>query len=158
MPDLLFEEFEKSFESLPGEIGTEGIHQVKPNDQQQKQQAHSHQSNDTSQQQYLSDLYGQSTLTSEQIEAKRQQELRVKRMRYEQIQRDIQNYRAKKQEEVSAYEVGQQGLKTARTQEEKQELWQEEQKKQEEKAKKQKEIMMPGSAQARSGERQQIMG
>jgi len=87
------------------------------------------------------------------------QDEKLKKQNYQKIQQDIQEYRAKKQQEVKKYEIGQQqGTEVARDQEEKMELWEKEQKKAEERKKEEEKARLPGSQQSRSGEQGVVMG
>ncbi|HGJ64553.1 TPA: hypothetical protein ENS27_04095 [bacterium] len=157
----IFEQLESELHDLPGDIATEMISQVKGNQQDQNSNNSNQQllQNDVNNQQMLQDLYGTSALTSSQIEQKRKQDEAIKRQRLQQINQGIQELRAKKSEEKSKYEIGQQqGTEVARTREEELELWQKEQKKAEERKKERDDIMLPGSAQSRSGEQGKVMG
>lgn len=135
--DVLEESFE-TIKEMPREIGTEVVGQVKGGQKQANQ--NSTQQNMTGQQDqqnYLNDLYGVSEMTPEQIEMKKKQDGRIQINNYKKIQQDIQEYRAKKQQEKTKYEIGQQeGTETARDQEEEQELWQKQQEEAEKKKKK----------------------
>jgi hypothetical protein len=164
-----FKQAFETFEELPGEIGTEAIHQIKgqgkannSNDSQGKTQDLSNTndpsktSNDTS---LLNDLYGVQSLSPEQIKLKQEQDKKIQNQMYQKIQQDIAQFRAEKSQVLTAQEAAQQkGTKAVKTQEEKMELWQEEAKKREEEQKKVEDITMPGSQQSRSGEQAQIMG
>lgn len=158
----IFEQLESDFKDLPGDIGTEMISQIKGSQQDQHASDNNQQlqqSDDPNDQQMLQDLYGASTLTPSQIEQKQKQEDAIKRQRLRQIDQDIQEFRAEKSQEKSKYEIGQQkGTEAARNREEELELWEKEQKKAEEKKQKQDDIMLPGSAQSRSGEQGKVMG
>ncbi|MGI5827546.1 MAG: hypothetical protein ACOX6V_00825 [Patescibacteria group bacterium] len=157
----VFENFEKELETLPQEIGTEAVAQAKgANDDTGSQQKPQDQKmSDDQRQKLLDDLYGSSSLTPEQVEAKKKQDMAIKRQNYQKIQQDIQEYRAKKAQELSKQEIGlQKGTEAARDKEEEMELWEKEQKKAEEKKKEREAITMPGSVQSRSGEQGKIMG
>jgi hypothetical protein len=162
MNDDIFEQLESDLHDLPEDVGTEMISQVKGTQQKQVGDDSNQplqQSDDANQQQVLDDLYGTSDLTPEQVEQKKKQDNAIKRQMYQKIQQEIQEFRAKKKQEKTEYEIGwQKGTEAARDQEEEQELWEKEQKKAKEKKKDEESITMPGSAQSRSGEQGQVMG
>jgi len=156
--DVIKDSFE-SLSDLPKDLGMEAIEQIKGGKGQQNQQRQ--QDDNQSQQQWLEQLYGSSNtqLTPQQIELKKKQDNKLKRQAYQKIQQDIQEYRAKKQQEVKKYEIGQQqGTEVARDQEEKMELWEQQQKKVEEQKKEEEAARLPGSQQSRSGEQGVGMG
>jgi hypothetical protein len=156
--DLLKDSFE-TLSDLPKEIGEQGIEQIKSSNGQQNQQQ---QQDDTQQHRsWIEQLYGKADpqMTPQQIEMKKKQDEKLKKQNYQKIQQDIQEFRAKKQQEVKKYEIGQQqGTEVARDQEEKMELWEKEQKKAEERKKEEEAARLPGSQQSRSGEQGVVMG
>lgn len=162
----LWDEIGERLSELPQEIGTEAVAQVKGSTKQTHHSGGSSAPNpsdqanaDAAQQQYLQDLYGSSSISPQQLEIKRQQDNRIIRNRYNQIQEEIRQYRLKKAQEKSKYEIGWQSLEgTARTKEEEYELWELEQQKAKKKKDDQDAITLPGSKQGRSGEQQKIMG
>lgn len=156
--DAISQSFE-SLENLPSEIGTEAVSQFKNSSKQQQNQNSQTTNNqsgisDQQHQKYLDDLYGTSNMTQQQIQQKKAQDGQIRINNYKKIQQEIQEYRAKKSQQKTKYEIGwQQGTEAARTQEEEMELWEKQQKKAEEKRKKEEsDRMNPGSAAARSGE------
>ena len=165
--DLLGDFFER-VETLPSEIGTEAVHQVKGgkksgDDNSRKDPKVS----EEERKKLLNSLYGTSEtegmpiqdMSGEELRAISRQRAGKFRNKRQSIEDEIRAYRAKKAQEISAYERGMtQGTQAPKDQQDKMELWQEEQKKHEEKMKKQKEITMPGSAQSRSGEQGVVMG
>ncbi|NMB57246.1 hypothetical protein GYA19_04930 [Candidatus Beckwithbacteria bacterium] len=178
--DITKQTFE-TLEQEPQEMGIEGINQAQNNYKQQKQAQDDVQKygkkilTNNQRQQFINDLYGTS-LTGEPedrmddldqlkamdditLQKTKEQRNKILRQNYEEIQNKIQEYRVKKQQEISKQEVGQQeGTEVARDQEEKQELWEKEQKKAEEKKKKEEAARLPGSQQSRSAEQQKVMG
>jgi len=160
LDDLLKDSFE-TLSDLPQDIGVQAIEQIKGSG---KQNTNQQQAQDDSQlqKQWLEQLYGSSSgqqMTPQQIEMKKKQDEKLRKQAYQQIQQDIQEYRAKRQQELSKYEIGQQqGTEVARNQEEKMELWEKEQKKVEERKKEEEKARMPGSQQSRSGEQGVVMG
>jgi hypothetical protein len=161
MLDDLLGDVGESLEKEPREIMNSAFEQIKGGNKQDPKQQKSTQSptDDKAQQQYIQDLYGSSEMTPEQQKIKEEQDKKLKRQAYQKIQQDVQEFRAKNQEEVNKQEIGEQeGLDTARDQEEKMEMWQEQEKKAKEKKKDQDKITLPGSAQSKSGEQGNVIG
>lgn len=158
----VFGEIGETLKSFPSEVGTEAVGQVKGNQKQANQGGQSGQNPGQAQQQqqqFLNDLYGTSKLTPDQIEMKKKQDGKIQINNYKKIQQEIQEYRAKKKQEKTKYEIGwQQGTDPARNQQEEMEMWEVQQKKAEERKKEEKKANMPGSAQNRGGEKGKIMG
>lgn len=160
MFDNVFKDSFETLSELPKDMGMEAIEQIKGSKGQQNQQQQ--QDDSQSQQQWLERMYGTSSgqqLTPQQLEIKKKQDERLKKQNYQKIQQDIAEFRAKRQQEVRKYEIGQQqGTEVARDQEEKMELWEKEQKKAKEKQEKEEKARLPGSQQSRSGEQGVVMG
>lgn len=164
-----FGDFFENVETLPKEIGTEAVAQIKGqgNSKKQNDDDANKKVAESERRRLINLLYGTSDtqgMPLTEMEGPALQQLAKQQQKkhignYSDIDNKIAAYRQKKAQEISAYERGMtQGTKGPKDQEEKMELWEEEQKKAEERAKKQKQMTMPGSAQSRSGEQGVVMG